>query len=411
MAQAKSKAVDLFGNPTLTPRQVLQQQLAEIMQDTASQTANADPRSRGASMMGSAAGGLLNKVLIEKGVLPKPPEMERAEKMAAARDAIKADAEAKGISPETNPTEFADLAASHFLRAGDEQSAMMAINWRNLQEANKRVADKERASIENIQADTELKKRSPGAGAAERSPYFSPVDTPEGVLGFDHRTNTLTRPKGAAAKMSKSDPNLQGDIAFAKNAGDEGSKNLFTNRQLAMDATNSLLGIGEARKLLDEGMKTGKFAKFEVGLGAVLHELGVSYKEDEVENAQAFVASQAKQVASIIKAFGAGTGLSDADREFAIKAAGGDIAMNEKSIRKILDINERAALNTIKNYKDLYGRVRKDYLPYSMDLPDVPQPPKAGGKAAGGVQEGATATNPKTGEKVIFKGGKWQPMK
>jgi hypothetical protein len=29
---------------------------------------------------------------------------------------------------------------------------------------------------------------------------------------------------------------------------------------------------------------------------------------------------------------------------------------------------------------------------------------------AGGVQEGATATNPQTGEKIVFRGGQWQPM-
>ena len=28
--------------------------------------------------------------------------------------------------------------------------------------------------------------------------------------------------------------------------------------------------------------------------------------------------------------------------------------------------------------------------------------------AAGGIQEGATATNPQTGQKITFRGGKWQ---
>lgn len=41
--------------------------------------------------------------------------------------------------------------------------------------------------------------------------------------------------------------------------------------------------------------------------------------------------------------------------------------------------------------------------------------PNPGGAAAGapvgsGPQEGATATNPKTGAKIIYRGGKWQPM-
>ena len=41
--------------------------------------------------------------------------------------------------------------------------------------------------------------------------------------------------------------------------------------------------------------------------------------------------------------------------------------------------------------------------------------PNPGGQAAGapvsdGVQEGATATNPQTGEKIIYRNGQWQPV-
>jgi hypothetical protein len=28
--------------------------------------------------------------------------------------------------------------------------------------------------------------------------------------------------------------------------------------------------------------------------------------------------------------------------------------------------------------------------------------------SSGGIQEGATATNPTTGQKIVFRGGKWQ---
>jgi hypothetical protein len=33
---------------------------------------------------------------------------------------------------------------------------------------------------------------------------------------------------------------------------------------------------------------------------------------------------------------------------------------------------------------------------------------KGGQAAAGGIQEGATATNPQTGAKITFRNGKWQ---
>jgi hypothetical protein len=43
-----------------------------------------------------------------------------------------------------------------------------------------------------------------------------------------------------------------------------------------------------------------------------------------------------------------------------------------------------------------------------------PRPRSAGGSASGGrggTQEGATATNPRTGEKVVYRGGKWVPTR
>ena len=54
----------------------------------------------------------------------------------------------------------------------------------------------------------------------------------------------------------------------------------------------------------------------------------------------------------IIKAFGAGTGLSDADREYALKAAAGDITMTEESLRRIIYLNEIASRTLILKHND-----------------------------------------------------------
>ena len=77
----------------------------------------------------------------------------------------------------------------------------------------------------------------------------------------------------------------------------------------------------------------------------------------------------AANTAKIIKQFGAGTGLSDADREYALKAAAGDISMDEKAIRKILNINNKAAQNAInKHNRDVSGI--KTNIPLSVDVKD-----------------------------------------
>lgn len=160
MAQ-KSKemgSVDLFGNPRLTPRQVMQQQLSSLLESTAAQTAGADPRTRGVSMMGAAAGGLLRNVLINKGVLPKPPEVERAERLEKARDAIQKDAADKGISATGDPVAFGKLAAAHFVDAGDEEAALKALQFSQLHEAAKLKAEKDAAALGKTQAETDKLK-------------------------------------------------------------------------------------------------------------------------------------------------------------------------------------------------------------------------------------------------------------
>ena len=36
--------------------------------------------------------------------------------------------------------------------------------------------------------------------------------------------------------------------------------------------------------------------------------------------------------------------------------------------------------------------------------------PTGGGGGGGGISEGTTATNPQTGERIIYKGGQWQTL-
>jgi hypothetical protein len=76
----------------------------------------------------------------------------------------------------------------------------------------------------------------------------------------------------------------------------------------------------------------------------------------------------AGNVGKLIKQFGAGTGLSDADREFAKDMAGGRISLDSKAINRILDINEKAARNTITRHnKDVKGI--KTNIPLEVEMP------------------------------------------
>ena len=136
----------------------------------------------------------------------------------------------------------------------------------------------------------------------------------------------------------------------------------------AQDAADMINTIKIGRGLIQQGIVTGFGADFRVDLGRALKLAGIETGDDAVANTQAFAATMAQNVGKLIKQFGAGTGLSDADREYAIKMAGGQITLDEGAIKKILDINERAAKNTIEQHNKKYGGI-KTTVPLTVDVP------------------------------------------
>lgn len=87
------------------------------------------------------------------------------------------------------------------------------------------------------------------------------------------------------------------------------------------------------------------------------------------EETQTYFAGIGDQVAARVKAFGSGTGISDADRKFAEKIAGGSIELTPEAIRRIVKINNETATNSIKAYnkrREFLSKKHpemKDYFP------------------------------------------------
>lgn len=157
-------------------------------------------------------------------------------------------------------------------------------------------------------------------------------------------------------------------------------------RTAASDAQASIAANDRAVQLLDEGVITGFGADFRVGMGKALQQVGIHLADDEVANTEAFVASRALEVGRLIKMFGAGTGLSDADREFATKAAGGNIDMNEASIRRILKINNLVAQEAYDKAQTLLAPIAgRSSIPDAVLAVPTPKPGAVSG-TSGNVQ-------------------------
>ncbi|EAZ4785400.1 TPA: DNA transfer protein [Salmonella enterica subsp. enterica serovar Welikade] len=117
------------------------------------------------------------------------------------------------------------------------------------------------------------------------------------------------------------------------------------------------------------------------------------------------------QMKGYVDQLNAGNGLSQEARDNIVNAA----KINANAMGQ--QFNQQ-----VDEYLDTYGDTIPQGLKKSLggrkaklfdDVPAQSTPQGGNGKtkaAASGISEGATATNPKTGQKLIYRNGQWQPM-
>lgn len=192
----------------------------------------------------------------------------------------------------------------------------------------------------------------------------------------------MTQRKKETARAGASSVNVEVGEKSMTELGKEMSKDLVAERKDVQGAVASLENMKAAEDLLNSGMITGAGAEFLTNAGNLLaSRLGFKAAEDPVANTQAFAATMGNQVGQIIKQFGSGTGLSDADREYAEKIVGGKITLNEKAIRRLLAINKKAYSNVIKRFNKKAEQAMKkpgsEQLPYDLRIDYKPEETKS----------------------------------
>lgn len=185
--------------------------------------------------------------------------------------------------------------------------------------------------------------------------------------------------------------------AFESELGKGQSKRILANQEAAYDAAEILRTNQVGRDLLEAGAITGTGADFLVGLNNALKQVGIDFGyADAAANSQAYVATLGANVGRIIKQFGAGTGLSDADRDFAEKIAGGKIALTETALRRILDINDRASNRVIDLHNKNVSGIKTN-IPLTVEKPVFQRPaPSAANQIPGNAPAPAAAPAART---------------
>lgn len=130
---------------------------------------------------------------------------------------------------------------------------------------------------------------------------------------------------------------------FGETIGEKAATRLDTYRENAEQAARGVDTNARLRPLLnDKNFISGTLADARL---AVAKAAGI-----DVSATESFLAGMAEQVAARIKAFGAGTGLSNADRDYALAWAGGKPDLSTKGIARIMRINDQSADEVMRKY-------------------------------------------------------------
>lgn len=213
---------------------------------------------------------------------------------------------------------------------------------------------------------------------------IKPVNVNDFGLVYNDQTNKYV--KASELGLVRKAPQVQEVIDAGQEVGvkamaEANVTNFVELNTKAQDARNMIELIDRQTGRLEGGMPTGLAANVELNLRRFGELIGLPY-DPAVTNAETFVSEAGKIVADQIKDFGSGTGLSDADREYAKLIAAADITTQQEALLALLKIRRRAMVETVQNFNKVraatarrVGEQNMTSFP-SITMPEEPMAPE-----------------------------------
>jgi hypothetical protein len=146
---------------------------------------------------------------------------------------------------------------------------------------------------------------------------------------------------------------------FGEDLGGEGAKLFVDEYDAAKKSRNALEGILKSQPTISN-MFTGKLSRTKVEFFKLAKAFGIPIGDidSSIVDNETYAAEAGKRVASYITNLGAGTGLSDADRDYAELVTGGKETYSAASLKEVLGRMEIGARREIKEYENTYQRIK-----------------------------------------------------
>jgi len=221
----------------------------------------------------------------------------------------------------------------------------------------------------------------PFAGEYNGTPIMLSVKSESGK--DDVVVNALTQePAPAGTTIDKNGTSVEvnlgqeGRSAFIEKLGEKRAGSLIDQFEDAKAASLKSDVIDTQWDTISQGagILTGTGAEIKLGAGKLLKAVGLISGEGEelISNTETFIANAGNLVAEVIKAFGAGTGLSDADREFAKGIVGGTITLDGESLKRLIKLQARATRKKIQEHNKQIAKLGGEIAQFGMTV-DVPE--------------------------------------
>lgn len=202
-----------------------------------------------------------------------------------------------------------------------------------------------------------FKQETIGDGTPE-NPFRTRLTFSDGTTKILSGTPSATGLAAGRLNVSQQNANTSGrkidpDAAGALKARTEGEKLTVKRLSEALpDARQALVNVENGKQeldLIDEGIRSGSFGEARQGIARFFQDI-LGLPSSMVDTTDEFFARAGLGVAQQIQAFGSGTGLSDADREFAKKIVGGSQAIDIRAIRRLVNMRIKIDEKTISNF-------------------------------------------------------------
>jgi len=164
--------------------------------------------------------------------------------------------------------------------------------------------------------------------------------------------------------LGEAPPQVQRVETIATGMADElsqiGAKNFAEAHENARLAADALGSVNRTLPTIDN-MFTGAGAELKLNISRYTRAFGVDVVDPStIADTEAYVAESGRRVAQYITNLGAGTGLSDADREYAQKVVAGNITVDSIALKRLLGVIKHNAQRTISNYNTTRSNIETE---------------------------------------------------